>query len=141
GGWSAGTYNQDQWLQVEFPKINVVTEVITQGSNRRNGRVTSYRVLSSMDGVKWIERGQFSEIPFSGDANTKLYNKFTERFIAKYVRINPLTWSGDVEVRVGYLGCDYSKYINLNESFDNTFPPIVLNRIIDNDFNTCMNIP
>ncbi|CAH1793581.1 unnamed protein product [Owenia fusiformis] len=195
GGLSAGPDNQDQWLQAEFPKINVVTEVIIQGANRRSARITTYKVLSSMDGVNWIERGRFSDqdpekitgddrcgppynnkecdvltayccstlnwcgsdshcssslidyrqtgVSVNGDVNTKFFHKFSERFLAKYVRIVPLTWNVEIEFRAGYLGCDYSNHINLNESFDNTFPPMMLSQIIDYDLNnnTCMNIP
>ncbi|CAH1803156.1 unnamed protein product [Owenia fusiformis] len=197
GGWAAGTNDQNQWLQAEFPESNVVSEVIIQGPNKgTNERITSYKVSSSMDGVNWIERGRFSDqdpekitvnrrcgppynnqecdvlneyccstvyycgnsphcsskklidyretgVTVNGDVDKKFYHKFDKRFLAKYIRLYPLTWNQAIQGRVGYLGCKYSDRINLEEEYANTFPPMMLNRIIDYDFNnsTCMNIP
>ena len=53
GAWSARSNNQQQWIQVTFPKKTVVTAVITQGRADYGQWVEQYSVEYTQDGFTW----------------------------------------------------------------------------------------
>ena len=53
-GWCARHNNVDQWLQVDFKVLVVVTEIQTQGRASHGQWVKSYKVSYSFDGTKFI---------------------------------------------------------------------------------------
>ena len=54
-GWAAARNNRHQWLQVDLGGYTKVTRVATQGGGgyRCSGRVKTFKIRYSSDGVKW----------------------------------------------------------------------------------------
>jgi len=50
GSWSARVNNQNQWIQVDLGKEEVVTAIATQGRSNSNQWVKTFSVSSSSDG-------------------------------------------------------------------------------------------
>lgn len=50
-GWSAKTNNRDQWLQIDFRRVNKVKAIATQGRADAKQYVTGYYLSYSFDGV------------------------------------------------------------------------------------------
>ena len=55
GGWIAAENDDRPWLQVDFLTNITVTRIDTQGSSSSKGRVTSYAVSFSSDGISFQE--------------------------------------------------------------------------------------
>lgn len=53
GAWCAGRNDGNQWLQVDFGRETTVTKVATQGTFGGEGRVTSYILSYSSNGIHW----------------------------------------------------------------------------------------
>lgn len=54
-GWIAGTYNNQQWFQVDFGGWTKVTRVSTQGRQNAGQWITKYKLTYSYDGVFFKE--------------------------------------------------------------------------------------
>ena len=54
GGWSAGTSDKGQWIQVDLGDITKVTRIATQNRYRYYRWVTEYKVSYSLDGGYFV---------------------------------------------------------------------------------------
>lgn len=104
-GWAALTSNPNEWIQVDFGSPRKVTGILLQG--RGEGRyhqwVTSFRVLFSDDGQVFYST---PVIEGTFDHDTVARRFFDRPIVARYFRINPVTWFGHVTLRFDLLGCD-----------------------------------
>lgn len=66
GGWSALTYDSNQWLQVDLNSQYRVTRVATQGKNGQDQWVTTYKLQYKEDG------GSFQNYKEQGQSNDKV---------------------------------------------------------------------
>nr|WFD50011.1 nectin variant 3 [Paracentrotus lividus] len=114
GAWSARTNDQDQYIQVDLRQLHEVSGVMTQGRNGYSQWVTSFRVLSSLDGLT------FTPIPnammagsdiFNGnsDRDTIVTNDFSANFVSRFIRFEPVTWANHISMRFEVLGSIASK--------------------------------
>eukprot|EP00057_Strongylocentrotus_purpuratus_P014292 XP_011668766.1 PREDICTED: uncharacterized protein LOC590339 [Strongylocentrotus purpuratus] len=122
GAWSARTLNQDQFIQADLRQLHEVSGVMTQGRNVQYSQwVTSFRVLYSIDGLTWtavqnaIMAG--SEV-FTGntDMETVVTNDFSPTVVARFIRIQPLTWRRHISMRFEILGTVASKIEGFQKS-------------------------
>ncbi|XP_034359872.1 lactadherin isoform X1 [Arvicanthis niloticus] len=108
--WTAQSNNAREWLQVDLGTQKQVTGIITQGA-RDFGHiqyVASYKVAHSDDGVQWtIYKEQGTSKVFQGnlDNNSHKKNIFERPFMARYVRVLPVSWHNRITLRLELLGC------------------------------------
>ncbi|XP_028610716.1 lactadherin isoform X2 [Grammomys surdaster] len=108
--WTAQSNSAKEWLQVDLGTQKQVTGIITQGA-RDFGHiqyVASYKVAHSDDGVQWtVYKEQGTSKVFQGnlDNNSHKKNIFEKPFMARYVRILPVSWHNRITLRLELLGC------------------------------------
>ncbi|XP_021120467.1 lactadherin isoform X4 [Heterocephalus glaber] len=112
--WTAqsNSPNASEWLQVDLGSQKQVTGIITQGA-RDFGHiqyVASYKVAYSNNGVNWVEYkepGAVDSKIFQGnlDNNSHKKNVFETPFLARYVRVLPVSWQNRITLRLELLGC------------------------------------
>lgn len=108
--WTAQSNSAREWLQVDLGTQKQVTGIITQGA-RDFGHiqyVASYKVAHSDDGVQWtIYKEQGTSKVFQGnlDNNSHKKNIFERPFMARYVRVLPVSWHNRITLRLELLGC------------------------------------
>uniref|UniRef100_A0A2I3G552 Milk fat globule EGF and factor V/VIII domain containing n=1 Tax=Nomascus leucogenys TaxID=61853 RepID=A0A2I3G552_NOMLE len=108
----AGSYSNDQWLQVDLGSPKEVTGIITQGA-RNFGSVqfvASYKVAYSNDSANWTEyqdprTGSSKIFPGNWDNHSHKKNLFETPILARYVRILPVAWHNRIALRLELLGC------------------------------------
>ncbi|XP_015761857.1 PREDICTED: EGF-like repeat and discoidin I-like domain-containing protein 3 isoform X2 [Acropora digitifera] len=119
GSWAALVIDQHQWLQVELPKEeSLVTSVATQGRNKHPGWldgnhnqwVTKYKLQYSNNGVNfeyYQDEGQNTTKVFTGnfDRNSIVRHNLNPPIRARYIRFQPIAWSGHISMRVELYGC------------------------------------
>lgn len=108
--WTAQSNSAKEWLQVDLGTQKQVTGIITQGA-RDFGHiqyVASYKVAHSDDGVQWTvyeEQGTSKVFQGNLDNNSHKKNIFEKPFMARYVRVLPLSWHNRITLRLELLGC------------------------------------
>lgn len=107
--WTAGVTDSNQWVGVSFARPATVYGFVLRGSSRSLSYVTSYHVLHSWDGVaySYVEDGAGRPRLFRGAADplsavTVMLDYPVE---ARYVRIVPQTWVGQIALSFDLLGC------------------------------------
>ncbi|XP_033097846.1 lactadherin-like isoform X2 [Anneissia japonica] len=108
GSWSAGSNDQNQWIQADLSTVKGVTGVVTQGRNDYNQWVTSYEVFHSLhDTFETVmdASGQTAEFTGNWDRDTPVTNTFYAPVYARLIRIHPTSWSGHISLRFELLGC------------------------------------
>ncbi|ESO99798.1 hypothetical protein LOTGIDRAFT_141492 [Lottia gigantea] len=103
-------FDDQQWLQIDLLNVMHITGVITQGRPDHPAWVKSYIVQTSIDGVNfnpYSDKGNLSPTILHGntDSNTKVKQTFDHRVPARYVRIYPVTYQGQIAMRFELLGC------------------------------------
>ncbi|XP_035669166.1 uncharacterized protein LOC118411195 [Branchiostoma floridae] len=108
GGWTAGEFNDDQYLQIDLGEEMVFTGVITQGKAGTNEWVTKYRLLYSDDGELWQyykdDSGQPAEFAGNRDADTPVRQLLDKPITTRFVSFNPVQWANRISMRVEVLG-------------------------------------
>ncbi|XP_005077840.1 lactadherin isoform X3 [Mesocricetus auratus] len=108
--WTAQSNTNREWLQVDLGTQRQVTGIITQGA-RDFGQiqyVASYKVAHSNDGVHWTmyeEQGTDKVFRGNSDNNSHKKNVFEAPFMARYVRVLPVSWHRRITLRLELLGC------------------------------------
>lgn len=108
--WTAQSNSDKEWLQVDLGTQKQVTGIITQGA-RDFGHiqyVASYKVAYSDDGVQWTvyeEQGTSKVFQGNLDNNSHKKNIFEKPFMARYVRVLPVSWHKRITLRLELLGC------------------------------------
>ena len=73
GGWSAGSNDANQWIQVALGNFTDLTAIATQGRNGNNQWVTKYQLQYSDDGVN------FDYYKASGQSSPKVKPYLSDR--------------------------------------------------------------
>ncbi|KAJ8039338.1 Lactadherin [Holothuria leucospilota] len=104
-GWATATNNVNQWIQVDFGSPRQVTGILLQGRGESGYHqwVTSFRVLFSDDAQVFYST---AVIEGTFDHETVARRFFDRPIVARYFRINPVTWFGHITLRFDLLGCD-----------------------------------
>ncbi|KAL9955596.1 hypothetical protein ACROYT_G036938 [Oculina patagonica] len=107
-GWIAGTYNNQQWFQVDFGGWTKVTRVSTQGRQNAGQWITKYKLTYSYDGVffkEYKEDGVAKEFNGNTDQYKVVSHLVKNPIITRYIRIIPVSWQGAIALRADFYGC------------------------------------
>lgn len=109
--WS--TEQNDSWIQVDFQRPVVISQVATQGAKQLfySQYVVNYHISYSNDRRKWIFYKGNSRHPRKVfDGNQEAYetrrNTFFPPVIARFIRLHPLNWYSAATVRMEFYGCE-----------------------------------
>ncbi|KAL5011335.1 hypothetical protein ScPMuIL_009886 [Solemya velum] len=98
-----------QYIQVDLAVRVQVTGVATRGRPDAPMWVTSYKLSHSVDGTDWFPYGPFTTLPQTFEGN---WDQLTTRkhllvipFSARYVRLWPQQWHGEIGLRWELYGC------------------------------------
>ncbi|XP_011663055.2 uncharacterized protein LOC589087 [Strongylocentrotus purpuratus] len=121
GAWSARTNTPDQFIQADLRQLHEVSGIMSQGRNGYTQWVTSFRVLYSIDGLTWtaVQNSIMAgSNVFSGndDRDTVVTNDFSSNIVARFIRIEPLTWTNHISMRFDILGTVASKIEGLQKA-------------------------
>ncbi|XP_078346319.1 LOW QUALITY PROTEIN: SCO-spondin-like [Oculina patagonica] len=108
GAWSAGNLRDNSWFQVDFGRFVKVTIISTQGRDDAQQWVTKYRVTYSYDGNflrDYQEGGYVREFNGNTDRFSVVSHKLENPLIARYIRINPISYYGWISLRADFYGC------------------------------------
>ncbi|CAH1251625.1 MFGE8 [Branchiostoma lanceolatum] len=108
GGWTAGEFNDDQYLQIDLGEDMVFTGVVTQGKSGTSEWVTRYHLLYSDDGELWQyykdDSGQPVEFEGNRDPDTPARQLLDKPITTRFVSFNPVQWNNRISMRVEVLG-------------------------------------
>jgi hypothetical protein len=105
-GWLAAADNQDQFMQIDLRKVQVVSGVVIQGRQDWYEWVTAFAVQVSENGEAWTDVQCGNWFPGSTDMSTRVKAEFDEPVKARYVKIVPKRWYGRIAMRAGVLLCE-----------------------------------
>ncbi|XP_078346432.1 neuropilin-2-like [Oculina patagonica] len=108
GAWAAGNKRDNSWFQVDFGRFVKVTIISTQGRDDSAKWVTKYRVTYSYDGQffrDYKEEGYVKEFEGNSDRYSVVSHKLENPIIARYIRINPISYHSWIEMRADFYGC------------------------------------
>ncbi|XP_028417633.1 uncharacterized protein LOC114542082, partial [Dendronephthya gigantea] len=106
--WSARKNDQDQWIQIDLGKKDVVAAIATQGRRNYNQWVKTYSVSYSSNGEHFDYykiNGLVREFNGNYDKNSLVENVLSPTVTTRYVRIHPKTWYGHISLRIEVYGC------------------------------------
>ena len=99
--WSGANNSVGEYLQIDLGSAAQVVGTVVQGRADADDWVTSYNVQHSMDEVTWVTApGTFSG---NSDRDTRGSNMLQQTVHARYIRIYPQTWHGQMSMRAGVL--------------------------------------
>ena len=97
--WSGGSNSVGEYLQIDLDNAAQIVGTVVQGRADADEWVTSYTVQHSMDEVTWVTApGTFSG---NSDRDTRGSNMLQQTVHARYIRIYPQTWHGQMSMRAG----------------------------------------
>ncbi|KAJ7382129.1 oligosaccharide binding [Desmophyllum pertusum] len=109
GAWSSRTNDVNQWLRVDLGQRGKVTGIQIQGrEDCCNQFVTSYTLSHSNDGTTftdYTQNGQVTVFAGNSDKTTVITQFLSPAINARYIRINPKSWSEHISLRIELLGC------------------------------------
>ncbi|CAH1794012.1 unnamed protein product [Owenia fusiformis] len=117
GGWAA-EYRDDvnQWIQVNLGDVMLVNGVITQGSASLNQWVTSYKFFYGKTEENWEEYRKV--LTGNVDQNSYVTNVIEPPVLARFVCINPQTWSIHINMRFDVIGCSIPEEVHCKKLTD-----------------------
>lgn len=110
GAWSARKNDAFQWLEVSFKKVTKITAFATQGREDSNQWVKSYKLQYSLDGGHFENYNGGSVFDGNKDRNTIVGHMLSKPFLAKFIRIRPVSWYVHISMRMEFYGCTEGKY-------------------------------
>jgi ribosomal protein L25 (general stress protein Ctc) len=104
--WTPRSNKRGEWWQMDVRSVEPIVGIRTQGKygGRNNQRVTSYTILTSLDGKIWHKVQKGNQFPANTDrSDVAVTVKFVKPIRARYVRIVVETWSGAIAMRAAVL--------------------------------------
>ncbi|KAL4230751.1 hypothetical protein ACF0H5_011126 [Mactra antiquata] len=109
GAWIPRFSDTHQFIQVDLGFMVQITGVATQGAFDSQDWVKTYQLSYSSTGNQWVSYYELGSKPkvFTGNFENKQARKYylLVPFIARYVRLWPLTWNNRIAVRWELYGC------------------------------------
>ncbi|XP_022799212.1 discoidin-1 subunit B/C-like isoform X1 [Stylophora pistillata] len=114
GAWSAAANSRNQWLRVDLGSKTEVKIIGTQGGNRYDQWVTSYKLEYGNNGRSFRhyrdpESGNDKVFTANKDKDTVAYHKLNLPMRVRYIRVIPWTWHNHITMRMELYGCPVSK--------------------------------
>ncbi|XP_036930131.1 discoidin, CUB and LCCL domain-containing protein 1 isoform X1 [Acanthopagrus latus] len=127
--WAAGSNDLNPWVELELSDRSTITGIITTGSNEYY--IESYILLFSKDRKSWkLYKGALSKekkvFEAYTDGHLRVLNSFFPPVVARFIRLQPLSWHGRASVQVQVLGCPVAKVTPRSRSPAES-PPIKVN--------------
>ncbi|KAK3280780.1 hypothetical protein CYMTET_11394 [Cymbomonas tetramitiformis] len=95
----------DEWHQLDMGFATSIIGIVTQGQADSDEWVTAFRVSVSYNGSSWIDVDDASTYQGNSDRSTKKTTLFSEIVTARYIRIFPTSFYGQIALRAGVLVC------------------------------------
>ncbi|XP_061572502.1 discoidin, CUB and LCCL domain-containing protein 1 [Cololabis saira] len=110
--WTADSSDPKPWVELELLDRSAVTGIVTTGSFEHY--VESFSLYSSKDRKSWkLYRGALSKEKKVFQAYTeghlKVLNSLFPSVVARFLRLQPLSWHGRASVQLQVLGCPAGK--------------------------------
>ncbi|XP_042346069.1 discoidin, CUB and LCCL domain-containing protein 1 isoform X2 [Plectropomus leopardus] len=110
--WAADGNDLKPWVELGLSDRSTITGIITTGSNERY--IESFSVFFSKDRKTWkIYKGALSRekkvFQAYTDGHLRVLNSFLPPVVARFVRLQPLSWHGRAAAQVQVLGCPVAK--------------------------------
>uniref|UniRef100_A0A3Q4GG64 Si:dkey-34d22.1 n=1 Tax=Neolamprologus brichardi TaxID=32507 RepID=A0A3Q4GG64_NEOBR len=110
--WTADSSDQSPWVEMELSDRSTITGIVTAGSDEYY--MESYILLFSKDRKNWKlykdaaskERKVFQAYT---DGHLRVLNSLFPPVVARFVRLQPLSWHGRASAQIQVLGCPVSK--------------------------------
>ncbi|XP_076594012.1 discoidin, CUB and LCCL domain-containing protein 1 isoform X1 [Chaetodon auriga] len=117
--WAAGGNDPNPWVELELRDRSTITGIITTGSNELY--IESYIVFFSKDRKNWkLYKGALSKekkvFQAYTDGHLRVLNSFSPPVVARFVRLQPLSWHGRPSAQVQVLGCPVAKFTSKSRS-------------------------
>lgn len=100
-GWIAQTQNTSQFITLNYDEPVTMKGIITQGRAELAQWVSSANIDVSIDGSSWTRVISNATLNSNNTEDVKLL--FPTPIVAKYVRVNPLTWNNYICMRLGVI--------------------------------------
>ncbi|XP_060906879.1 discoidin, CUB and LCCL domain-containing protein 1 isoform X2 [Labrus mixtus] len=110
--WVADSNDPDPWVELEISDRSTITGIITIGSNEYY--IESFILLFSKDRKNWkLYKGALSKekkvFKAYTDGHLRVLNSLFPPVVARFVRLQPLSWHGRASTQVQVLGCPVAK--------------------------------
>ncbi|XP_078363993.1 polycystin family receptor for egg jelly-like [Oculina patagonica] len=111
GAWAAARNDINQWLQIYLGnRFANITGVATQGRDQVAYWVKTYNLQYGNDELSlqyYSEQGQSAIKKFDGNTDWKsiVYHELQPPVIARFIRIRPVSWHGQIQMRAELYGC------------------------------------
>lgn len=110
--WTADSNDPEPWVELELSEKSNITGIITTGSNKYY--IESFILLFSKDRKNWKlykalsrEKKVFQAYT---DGHLRVLNSLFPSVVARFVRLQPLSWHGRASTQVQVLGCPVTKF-------------------------------
>ncbi|XP_063304957.1 lactadherin isoform X1 [Pelobates fuscus] len=118
--WTANSYDQHPWIQVNLLKPMRISGIITQGASRMGTAeyVKDFKVAYREDGsdftfVKADEKDTNKIFAGNTDNDSRKANIFSPPLVAQYIRIYPVNCRRACTLRFELYGCELNVYFNM----------------------------
>uniref|UniRef100_A0A7N6FCZ9 Uncharacterized protein n=1 Tax=Anabas testudineus TaxID=64144 RepID=A0A7N6FCZ9_ANATE len=127
--WAADSNDLKPWVELELSERSKITGIITKGSSERY--IESYILLYSKDRKNWKpyksalskERKLFQAYT---DGHLRVLNSLFPSVVARFVRLQPVSWHGRASAQVQVLGCPVAKFTPTSPSARGSSQPIIV---------------
>uniref|UniRef100_UPI0037E7EB91 coagulation factor V n=1 Tax=Semicossyphus pulcher TaxID=241346 RepID=UPI0037E7EB91 len=109
--WS--TEQNHSWIQVDFQRPVVISQVATQGAKQlfHSQYVVRYYISYSLDRRNWIFfKGDSKDLRKAFTGNEEAYepnkNTFFPPVIGRFIRLHPVNWYSKATLRMEFYGCE-----------------------------------
>ncbi|KAK3251828.1 hypothetical protein CYMTET_38854 [Cymbomonas tetramitiformis] len=94
-----------EWHQLDVGFVTSIVGIVTQGQADSDAWVTAFRVSASYNGSSWIDVDDAAMFQGNSDRNTQKTSLFSALVTARYIRIYPTSFHGQIGLRAGVLVC------------------------------------
>ncbi|XP_071489606.1 MAM and LDL-receptor class A domain-containing protein 1-like [Diadema antillarum] len=130
-GWYPESHDLYQWFQVDFLCPHLITGVkLQRGRVLGNNSVTSFTLTYTLSGSVWTPyKDEFGNVKYFPGVPSQdmidIYHALNPSPVARYVRLNPKTWSDEITLRMELLGLGplefWDALAEINCTFDEGF--------------------
>lgn len=110
--WAADGDDPSPWVELGLSDRSSITGIVTTGSNEHY--IESYSVFFSKDRKTWkLYKDALSKekkvFHAYTDGHLRVLNSFLPPVVARFIRLQPLSWHGRASAQVQFLGCPVAK--------------------------------